>query len=227
MANFTRRKFLQVTGGAVAVSSLGFPAIVGAATKKVVIVGGGVGGATAAKYIRMADSSIDVTLIEPNTEYYTCFMSNEVLSGHRTMESIKVTYDGLKGHGVTVVHDTVTAIDPDGKKVTTNGGQTFDYDLSMPLDEIRKTYTFDVSCQGSVPQSIVAFLEAEDFVDAVRNAISLGGDADTMACIAGGIAEAFWGVPGEIEERVVGVLDDGLRRVVGEFVGRWPGSDAA
>lgn len=128
MANFTRRKFLQVTGGAVAVSSLGFPAIVGAASKKVVIVGGGVGGATAAKYIRMADDSIDVTLIEPNTEYYTCFMSNEVLSGHRTMESIKVTYDGLKGHGVTVVHDTVTAIDPDGKKVTTNGGQTFAYD---------------------------------------------------------------------------------------------------
>jgi sulfide dehydrogenase [flavocytochrome c] flavoprotein subunit len=128
MANFTRRKFLQVTGGAVAVGSLGFPAIVGAASKKVVIVGGGVGGATAAKYIRMADSSIDVTLIEPNTEYYTCFMSNEVLSGHRTMDSIRVTYDGLKGHGVNVVHDTVTAIDPDGKKVTTAGGQSLAYD---------------------------------------------------------------------------------------------------
>ncbi|MCB1799817.1 MAG: NAD(P)/FAD-dependent oxidoreductase, partial [Gammaproteobacteria bacterium] len=128
MANFTRRKFLQVTGGAVAVSSLGFPAIVGAASKKVVVVGGGVGGATAAKYIRMADSSIDVTLIEPNTEYYTCFMSNEVLSGHRTMDSIKVTYDGLKGHGVNVVHDTVTDIDAAGKKVMTAGGKTFAYD---------------------------------------------------------------------------------------------------
>jgi len=128
MANFTRRKFLQATGGAVAISSLGFPAIVGAASKKVVVVGGGVGGATAAKYIRMADSSIDVTLIEPNTDYYTCFMSNEVLSGHRTMESIKVTYDGLKGHGVNVVHDTVTAIDAAAKSVTTAGGQTFAYD---------------------------------------------------------------------------------------------------
>jgi len=128
MAHFTRRKFLQVTGGAVAVSSLGFPAIVGAASKKVVVVGGGVGGATAAKYIRMADASIDVTLIEPNTEYYTCFMSNEVLGGHRTMESIKVTYDGLKGHGINVVHDTVTAIDPAGKTVTTAGGQTIAYD---------------------------------------------------------------------------------------------------
>ena len=128
MANFTRRKFLQATGGAVAVSTLGFPAIVGAASKKVVIIGGGVGGATAAKYIRMADSSIDVTLVEPNKDYYTCFMSNEVLSGHRKMESIRVGYEGLKGHGITVVHDTVTDIDAAGKKVMTAGGQTLAYD---------------------------------------------------------------------------------------------------
>ncbi|MCG6966437.1 MAG: NAD(P)/FAD-dependent oxidoreductase [Chromatiaceae bacterium] len=128
MAHFTRRKFLQVAGGAVAVSSLGFPAIVGAASKKVVIIGGGVAGATAAKYIRMADSSVDVTVIEPNKQYYTCFLSNEVLSGHRKMESITVTYDGLKGHGVNVVHDTVTDIDAAGKTVKTAGGQSFAYD---------------------------------------------------------------------------------------------------
>jgi sulfide dehydrogenase [flavocytochrome c] flavoprotein subunit len=128
MANFTRRKFIQATGGIAAVSALGFPAIVGAASKKVVVVGGGVGGATAAKYIRMADSSIDVTLIEPNKEYYTCFLSNEVLSGHRKMDTIRVTYDGLKGHGVTVVHDTVTDMDAAGKMVKTAGGQSFAYD---------------------------------------------------------------------------------------------------
>jgi sulfide dehydrogenase [flavocytochrome c] flavoprotein subunit len=128
MANFTRRKFIKVAGGAAAVGTLGFPAIVGAASKKVVIVGGGTGGATAAKYIRMADSSVDVTLIEPNTEYYTCYMSNEVLSGHRTIESIKVTYDGLKGHGVNVVHDTVVDIDAAGKMVKTAGGQSIAYD---------------------------------------------------------------------------------------------------
>ncbi len=128
MASFTRRKFLKVAGSAAAVSSLGFPAIVGAASKKVVIVGGGVSGATTAKYIRMADSSIDVTLVEPNKEYYTCFMSNEVLSGHRTMESIKVTYDGLRGHGVNVIHDTVTDIDAAGKKVMTAGGKTLAFD---------------------------------------------------------------------------------------------------
>jgi sulfide dehydrogenase [flavocytochrome c] flavoprotein subunit len=128
MQKFTRRNFLKVAGGAAAVSTLGFPAIVGAASKKVIIVGGGVGGGTAAKYIRMADSSIDVTLIEPNTEYYTCFMSNEVLSGHRTMDTIRVTYDGLKAHGVNVVHDTVVDIDASAKKVMTAGGQTMSYD---------------------------------------------------------------------------------------------------
>ena len=128
MANFTRRKFIQVTGGAAAVSTLGFPAIVGAASKKVVVVGGGTAGATAAKYIRRADSSVDVTIVEPNKEYYTCYMSNEVLSGHRTMESIKVSYDGLKGHGITVIHDTVTDIDAAGKKVMTAGGQTLAFD---------------------------------------------------------------------------------------------------
>jgi sulfide dehydrogenase [flavocytochrome c] flavoprotein chain len=128
MKKFNRRNFLKISGGAVAISAIGFPAIVGAASKKVVIVGGGVGGATAAKYIRTADSSIDVTLIEPNTEYYTCFMSNEVIGGHRTMDSIKVTYDGLKGHGVNVVHDTVVGIDPAAKTVTTSGGTTMGYD---------------------------------------------------------------------------------------------------
>ena len=128
MAHFTRRKFLQVTGGAVAVSTLGFPAIVGAASKKVVIVGGGTGGATAAKYIRMADSSIDVTVIEPNEYYYTCYMSNEVIGGNRKIENIRVGYDGLRKHGVKIVHDTVTDIDAAGKKIMTSGGQTFAYD---------------------------------------------------------------------------------------------------
>jgi len=91
------------------------------------------------------------------------------------------------------------------------------------LDSIRETYTFDVSCQGSVPQSIIAFLEATDFEDAIRNAISLGGDVDTMACIAGGIAEAYYGVPSEIEERTLELLDDRLRAVVQEFNQRFRG----
>jgi sulfide dehydrogenase [flavocytochrome c] flavoprotein subunit len=130
MNHVTRRNFLKLTGAAAAAgtfTSLSAPALAGA-TKKVVVVGGGVGGATVARYLRMTDKSIEVTLIEPNKEYYTCFMSNEVLGGERTMDSIRFGYDGLRKHGVTVVHDTVTAIDAAKQTVTTAGGSAFAYD---------------------------------------------------------------------------------------------------
>ncbi len=129
MKQIKRRDFIKIAGATVAVSAIGFPAIAAAGGKKqVVIVGGGTGGATAAKYIRRADPSVEVTLIEPNEHYYTCYMSNEVLSGHRSLDSIKFGYDGLRKHGVTVVHDMVTAIDAKGHKVTTKGGKSFSYD---------------------------------------------------------------------------------------------------
>ena len=72
------------------------------------------------------------------------------------------------------------------------------YDLGFTLDDIREEYKFDVSCQGSVPHAIVAFLESSDFEDAVRRAVSIGGDSDTIAAITGGIAQARYGVPGRI-----------------------------
>lgn len=68
----------------------------------------------------------------------------------------------------------------------------FDYDLNRKLNEIRPNYGFDVSCQGSVPEAIICFLESTDYEDCIRNAISLGGDSDTQACIAGSIAEAYY-----------------------------------
>ena len=74
------------------------------------------------------------------------------------------------------------------------------YKLGFTLDEIRPTYKFDVSCQGSVPQAIQCFLEAIDFEDAIRNAISLGGDGDTQAAMAGAIAEAYYGIPDDIKQ---------------------------
>ena len=80
----------------------------------------------------------------------------------------------------------------------------FDYDLSQKLDHIRPNYRFDVTCQGSVPQAIISFLESEDFEDAIRNAISLGGDADTQACIAGALAEGYYmNIPDQIKEFVL------------------------
>jgi sulfide dehydrogenase [flavocytochrome c] flavoprotein subunit len=129
MNKINRRNFIKIAGSAAAASAIGFPSLAAAGGKKqVVIVGGGVGGATAAKYIRRADTSVEVTLIEPNKHYYTCFMSNEVIGGDRSLDSIKFGYDGLAGHGVKVVHDTVTGIDAGGRKVTTQGGQSFSYD---------------------------------------------------------------------------------------------------
>lgn len=90
--------------------------------------------------------------------------------------------------------------------------------MSPTLDEIRPTYTFDVSCQGSVPQATIAFLESTDFEDAIRNAISIGGDSDTIACITGGIAEAFYGgVPAFIVEYAISKLTKDLYATIDEF----------
>lgn len=92
------------------------------------------------------------------------------------------------------------------------------YDLGRSLREIRRGYVFDVSCQGSVPEAIIAFLESDSFEDAVRNAISLGGDSDTQACIAGAIAEPFHGgVPEEIRREVWDRLDRRLQSAILKF----------
>lgn len=94
----------------------------------------------------------------------------------------------------------------------------FGYDLHRSLDSIRPDYRFDISCQGSVPEAIIAFLESSSYVDAVKNAISLGGDADTMACIAGGIAQAYYRqIPETIVEKALEKLTPDLRQVVDRF----------
>lgn len=90
----------------------------------------------------------------------------------------------------------------------------YGYDLSKTLDEIRPTYRFNETCQETVPQAIVAFLESTDFEDAIRNAISLGGDSDTLAAITGSIAEAAYGVPAHIEKKALSYLDAPLLDVV-------------
>lgn len=98
----------------------------------------------------------------------------------------------------------------------------FGYDLDRSVDEIRPHYSFEVSCQKSVPESIVAFLDSNDFEDAIRNAISLGGDADTQACIAGAVAEAFYGgVPASILSWVLPRLDGPQARIVRVFAERY------
>lgn len=86
------------------------------------------------------------------------------------------------------------------------------YDLGRTLDEIRPAYRFDVSCQGTVPQAIIAFLESTDFESAIRNAISLGGDSDTLAAITGSIAEAAYGIPDTIKNKALSFLDKPLTK---------------
>ena len=94
----------------------------------------------------------------------------------------------------------------------------FDYDLSQKLEQIIPGYTFDSTCQGSVPQAIIAFLESEDFEDAIRNSISLGGDADTQACITGSLAEAYYkDIPDEIASFVKWRIEDDLLAVMAQF----------
>ena len=90
----------------------------------------------------------------------------------------------------------------------------FGYDLSQTLDEIRPRYHFNETCQETVPQAIIAFLESTDFEDAIRNAISLGGDSDTLAAITGSIAEAAYGIPDWIKEKAYSYLDEPLKDVI-------------
>lgn len=92
--------------------------------------------------------------------------------------------------------------------------QEYGYDLSRTLDEIRPKYHFDSSCQGTVPQAITAFLESTDFEDAIRNAVSLGGDSDTLAAITGSIAEAAYGIPEWIRRKALTYLDEPLKEVL-------------
>jgi sulfide dehydrogenase [flavocytochrome c] flavoprotein subunit len=124
--NITRRRFVQAAGAVTVAGVVGMPHVALGAGKKVVVVGGGTGGATAAKYLRMADPSLDVTLIEADQHYYACYLSNEVLSGDRALDSLKFGYSGLAGHGVRVVHDTVTSIEEG--VVKTQGGASFSFD---------------------------------------------------------------------------------------------------
>ena len=92
--------------------------------------------------------------------------------------------------------------------------QEYGYNLSQTLDEIRPTYRFNETCQNTVPQAIIAFLESTDFEDAIRNAISLGGDSDTLAAITGSIAEAAYGIPEWIQDQVYSYLDEPLKEVL-------------
>lgn len=130
--------------------------------------------------------------------------------------------DGIRGAQATaacIFLARTGATKPEIQELVT---ERFEYNLARRLNEIRPEYIFDVSCSGSVPESIISFLESETYEEAIRNAISLGGDSDTMACIAGAIAEPFYGViPAQLHLEAWKYLDDRLRMVIESFYDKY------
>jgi ADP-ribosylglycohydrolase len=134
--------------------------------------------------------------------------------------SARVTHDhpeGVRGAKAVAAAVFLARRRPEKGEIAAYVESEFGYRLDVPLRRVRRTFLFDVSCAGTVPWAVRAFLEADGYEDAVRNAVSLGGDADTLACIAGAIAGAYYGVPPDIAAEALARLDDRLRGVVARF----------
>jgi ADP-ribosylglycohydrolase len=136
-------------------------------------------------------------------------------------KSAEITHnhpEGIKGAQAVALGVLMGRMGSSKKETKEKLESLFDYDLSQKLEQIRPSYTFDSTCQGSVPQAIIAFLESTDFEDAIRNSISLGGDADTQACITGSLAEAHYKIiPAEISSFVRWRIEDDLLAVLDQF----------
>ena len=154
---------------------------------------------------------------------FACDSLDEVLKRARATAEVTHNHpEGIKGAQATAAAIFLARTGNSKDEIKDYVEAEFQYDLSESLDAIRPNYTFDASCQGSVPQAIIAFLESESFEDAVRKAVSLGGDSDTQACIAGGIAHAFYGkMPDIMVAEVHSRLDVPLRQITTLFCNRF------
>lgn len=136
-------------------------------------------------------------------------------------QSAEVTHNhpkGIKGAQAVAASIFLARTNKSKNEIKEYISSTFNYDLDFSLDEIRPTYKFDITCQGSVPQAIVAFIESSDFEDAIRLAISIGGDSDTIACITGGIANAFYQeIPSQIINFVSDKLPNNFIEIINDF----------
>jgi ADP-ribosylglycohydrolase len=144
---------------------------------------------------------------------------------HQAKMTAEITHnhpDGIKGAQATALAIYLARTDRNKEAIRERIKDLFGYDLDRTVDDIRPFYSFDISCQGTVPEAIVAFLDSNSYEDAVRNAISLGGDSDTLACITGGVAEAFYGtVPTEIRDKVEQLLPPDLWEVTNAFCDKY------
>jgi ADP-ribosylglycohydrolase len=131
--------------------------------------------------------------------------------------------EGIKGAQATALSVFLARSGAAKEKIQREITRRFGYNLSRTIEEIRPHYRFDVSCQGTVPEAITAFLESSDYEDAVRKAISLGGDSDTLACITGGIAHAFYQkIPQEIVVEVRKRLPEDFLSIIDRFSAAFP-----
>ncbi|MBN2591696.1 MAG: ADP-ribosylglycohydrolase family protein [Sedimentisphaerales bacterium] len=130
--------------------------------------------------------------------------------------------EGIKGAQAVALAIFLARMGSDKDEIRKQISERFDYDLNRSIDEIRPQYKNDITCPGSVPEAIIAFLDSTDFEDAIRNAVSLGGDADTQAAIAGSIAESFYkGIPEHIFEKTWKKIPESFRKIIVSFSERY------
>lgn len=156
---------------------------------------------------------------------WACNTEEEVLDmAKKSAESTHNHPEGIKGAQATALCIFMARHGHSKEEIRSAVSDKFNYDLSFTVDEIRDDYGWHserfgngILCQASVPQAIVAFLDGKDFEDSVRNAISLGGDSDTIGCITGAIAEAYFGIPKDIYAKGMSYLDQDFRNLVKRF----------
>jgi ADP-ribosylglycohydrolase len=154
--------------------------------------------------------------------WYGNSLDEVIAEAQMTAEVTHNHSEGIKGAQSTAAAIYMARTGETKDKIKKFVMDAFGYDLDRKIDDIRPGYKFDVSCQGSVPEAIIAFLESTDFENAIRLAISIGGDSDTIACITGGIAEAYYQtVPKNITENVLKILPEELVKIVEEFSMRY------
>lgn len=130
--------------------------------------------------------------------------------------------EGIKGAEATAIAVYLARNGVSKDDIRRQIKELFGYNLDRSVEEIREVYSFDISCQGTVPEAIISFLDSGSYEDAIRNAISLGGDSDTLACITGGIAEAYYGkVPEDIYKKVEEILPTDLMEIIKAFYNKF------
>ena len=139
---------------------------------------------------------------------------------HAAKLTAEVTHnhpEGIKGAQAIAAAVFLARAGAEKEEIIHYIADTFDYNLFRSLDQIRPHYKFDVTCQGSVPEAILAFFESDGYEDAIRKAVSLGGDSDTIACMTGAIAEAFYGMPEKLKKEALGHLDSNMYKILQDF----------